>query len=102
MKATDFVQIFELGKAFKEPKGPKKRSKRNYDFDDVDLTVLLHKRLQQAEALEKMLKDREKAHKKEDKKDEPKLSVPMLAAIFLASFPIIAPLYVTLMKHLLS
>lgn len=99
MKATDFMQIFELGKAFKEPK-MKRRRKRDYFDDDLDLTMLLHKRLEQAASLEKLLKDREKANKKEDKKEG--LSVPMVATIFLASFPIIAPLYVNFVKHLLN
>jgi hypothetical protein len=105
MKANDFLQIIELGKTFRDK--PKRKSPRKKEpcWDDIDITMLLHKKLQEAHDLEQMLKDREKAHKeekKEEKKHEPKLSTAAVAAVFLASFPIIAPLYVAFMKHLLN
>lgn len=104
MKAADFLQIIELGKTFKE-KPKRRKTKKEFNIEDIDVTMLLHKKLQEAHALEQWLKDREKAHKeekKEDKKKEPTLSAPAVAAIFLASFPIIAPLYVAFMRHMIG
>ncbi len=106
MKANDFLQIIELGKTFRDKPKRKSYKKKEPDWDRLDITALLHKKLQEAHALEQMLKDHEKAHKEEKKeemkKHEPKLSTAAVAAVFLASFPIIAPLYVAFMKHLLN
>jgi hypothetical protein len=105
MKATDFMQIFELGKAFKTPKAMKRNRRirdRDLNFDDFDIASLLHRKLQEADTLQKLLSDREKAHKKEDKKDEKqKLSLHHVAFLFALSFPIIAPMYVQYLKQLL-
>lgn len=106
MKATDFMQIFEMGKAFKPPKAKRTRRRerdRDLDFTDIDISLLLHKKLQEADTLKRLLDDREKAHKKEDKKEEKqRITVHHLAMFFALSFPIIGPLYVQYLKALLQ
>jgi len=59
----------EYGKAFKTPKA--KRTKKIEDrisYADIDISMLLHKKLEEAQVLEKLLKDHEKIHKEEKKK----------------------------------
>lgn len=67
MKAKDFIDIIEFTKAFKEPKDKRRRAKLE---PKKDITTLLHEELERSEALTKLLKDYEKANKKEDKKPE--------------------------------
>jgi len=69
MKAKDFIQLLEYGKAFKTPKA--KRTKKIEDrisYADIDISMLLHKKLEEAQVLEKLLKDHEKIHKKRRRK----------------------------------
>ncbi len=106
MKANDFLQIFELGKAFK-PKKAKRSYRKKADLDDgygdIDISMLLHKKLEEAHVLEKLLKDHEKIHK-EEKKEEKKngWSMAHIAYFLVATFPITAPLYVSYLRHMLS
>src|SRR5882672_1078186 len=104
MKAKDFIQLLEYGKAFKTPKA--KRTKKIEDrisYADIDISMLLHKKLEEAHVLEKLLKDHEKIHK-EEKKEEKKQqwSMAHISYFLVATFPITAPLYVAYLRHMLS
>jgi len=102
MKAKDFIQLLEYGKAFKTPKA--KRTKKIEDrYVDVDISMLLHKKLEEAHVLEKLLKDHEKIHK-EEKKEEKKQqwSMAHISYFLVATFPITAPLYVAYLRHMLN
>jgi len=94
MKANEFLQIFELGKTFHKIDKPKRKYKRErmMDFSDIDITLLLQKKLQEAETLKKLLDDREKANKKEDKKKE-EISLQRLAHLMVVTAPITGPIY---------
>jgi len=93
MKASDLIQLLEYGKAFKEPK-PKRRSKKDFELDGISITMMLHKRLEEAAALKKLLDDYEKANKKEEKKEEKSWSIATISTFYIATFPIIGPLAV--------
>lgn len=103
MKAGEFMQIFELGKTFKDLNKPKRRRfKKDFDFDigEIDMTLLLQKKLQEEATIKKFLEDYAKAQKKDDKKDG--WSVSQIAVALWLAFPIIAPLYVSfILKPLL-
>ena len=107
MKANDFLQIFELGKAFKPAKAKRSMRKRfdpeDINYGDIDISMLLHKKLEEAHVLEKLLKDHEKIHK-EEKKEEKKQqwSMAHISYFLVATFPITAPLYVAYLRHMLS
>lgn len=93
MKATEIMKLMEMLKTF-PPKEDKMRSRRRpppYRYEnDFDIAALLHKKLEEADTLKKLLEDREKAHKKEDKKDDKKsLSTEQLAIFLVMSYPII-------------
>lgn len=86
MKAKDFIDIIEFTKAFKEPKEARRRKK--IEPKEMDITALLHRELEKSEALTKLLKDYEKANKKEDKKPEDKWSTPQIAMLLMfVTFP---------------
>ena len=107
MKANDFLQIFELGKAFKPPKAKrsyrKMRDPDEMNYGDLDISMLLHKKLEEADVLKKLLKDHEKINK-EEKKEEKKAqwSMAHISYFLVATFPITAPLYVAYLRHMLS
>jgi len=104
MKAKDFIQLLEYGKAFKTPKA--KRSTKKADqitYGDIDISMLLHKKLEEAHVLEKLLKDHEKAHKEEKREEKKKeWSMAHISYFLVATFPITAPLYVAYLRHMLS
>lgn len=104
MKATDLIQLLEYGKAFKAPKAERSRAKKkDFDISEIDISLLIHKKLQEADVLKKLLDDRERANKKEEKKEEKKgLSIHHVSTFLMLTFPITAPLYVFLVKHLLT
>lgn len=67
-KGIDLVSLLEWAerqKTFKEPKTRFGRKKEK----EFDLVSLLRKKKEEAELLEKFLKDQEKINKKEDKKE---------------------------------
>lgn len=95
MKANEFLQIFELGKTFRDidkPKRKKYRRERLLDFSDIDVALLLQKKLQEAETLKKLLDDREKANKKEDKKKDD-ININRLTQLMVLTAPITGPIY---------
>lgn len=92
MKAREIIELAERLNTFrpKEAKMPRRRGPPYKHTPDFDIAALLHKKLEEAEILKKILDDREKANKKEEKKEEKKgLSVPELAMILVATYPII-------------
>ena len=103
MKANEFLQIFELGKAFKPPKAKRsgKKAAENVDFRDIDLSMLLHKKLQEADTLKRLLDDREKINKKEEKKEEKGWSLHHISYFLIATFPITAPAYVAYIRAMI-
>ena len=104
MKAKDLIQLMEYGKVFKKPKT--RRSSRKKDdllsYGDIDISMLLHKKLEEAHVLEKLLKDHEKIHKEEKKEEKKGWTTAHISYFLVASFPIIAPLYVVYLKHMLG
>lgn len=102
MKAKDIIQLLELGKTFKETKAKRSSRTKDMDIDDISLTMLMHRKLEEAEALKKLLEDYHKVHKKEDKKDESKWSLHHISYFLIATFPITAPLYVSYLRHMLT
>lgn len=94
MKATEIMKLIELGQTFKQPNEKRRRQKLEKEFS---ITDLLHKELEKSEALTKLLKDYEKANKKEDKKPEG-WNTPQIA--MLLTF-ITVPAYVLLTLMLL-
>lgn len=88
----EFMELVELTKTFprKEDKMPRRRGPPKYleHMRDTDVIALLHKRLEEADTLKKLLDDREKAHKKEDKKKE-FMTIAEICMVLVASYPII-------------
>lgn len=95
MKANEVFKLAEMMATFqmtkkedksmrKSRRGPPRHMKR---LVDEDIIALLHKKLEEADTLKKILDDREKAGKKAD--DKKKLSVEQLAMLLVASYPII-------------
>lgn len=104
MKASDLIQLLEYGKAFKEPKAKRlTRRKKEVEFDDVSITMMLHRKLEEAAALKTMLEDYHKIHKKEEKKEEKKgLSIMAMSQIMMATFPItglLAAIFLHMITH---
>jgi len=99
MKATEIMKLIELGQTFKQPK-PKRRRIKDFDVDDVSITMLMHKKLEEAADLKKLLEDYHKANKKEDNKKEG-WSIHHISMFFMLTFPIIGPLYAMWLKSLL-
>ena len=92
MKAKEIIELAERLNTFrpKEAKMPRRRGPPKY-FDrmrDEDVVALLHKRLEEADTLKKLLDDREKANKKEDKKKE-FMTIAEICMVLVASYPII-------------
>jgi hypothetical protein len=71
----------------KKDKPKRRRAEPDYDIRNLDMSTLIHKEIAKAEALLKLLKDYEKANKKDDKKPEG-MSLANVATIFMLSFPI--------------
>lgn len=102
--ATAMIRMFEYGKTFNKPDKPKRRMKKMRDLEDFSITDMIHRELEKTEALQKLLKDYEKANKKDEKKDDKKdnmIGIYQLAILMVFTFPIIAPLYVMYVKTLL-
>lgn len=94
MNGKDFISVLEYMKAFNKPPKALRTKKPKNEFDEFNLTLLLHKKLEEADALKKLLDDREKANKKEEKKEEKKgMDAPTIAMWLVLSFPITGPLY---------
>lgn len=94
MKAREIIELAERLNTFrpKEAKMPRRRGpppQKYFDrMHDADVIALLHKRLEEADTLKKLLDDREKAHKKEDKKKE-FMTIAEICMVLVASYPII-------------
>ena len=104
MKAKDLIQLFEYGKAFKTPKAKRtsRKIKDDISYGDIDISMLLHKKLEEAHVLEKLLKDHEKAHKEEKREEKKSWSMAHISYFLVATFPITAPLYVAYLRHMLG
>lgn len=99
-KYSEMVALLEWAKNQKGDK-PKRRKKiSGYFEDDVSITALMHRKIEEAEALSKLLKDYEKANKKEDKKPDNNWS-DKLAFWMVVTFPITAPLYIGMWRSVL-
>ena len=94
MKAHEVFKLAEMLAAFQTKKedkpmrnrrGPPKFSPR---MRDDDVVALLHKKLEEADTLKKMLDDREKANKKDDKKKDG-MSTEQIAIFLMMTYPII-------------
>lgn len=96
MKAKDFIDIIEFTKAFKEPKADRRRKK--LEPKELNITELLHKELEKSEALTKLLKDYEKANKKEDKKPEGWNTAQIAMLLLFVTFPPYLAL-ILMMRH---
>lgn len=104
MKANEVFKLAEMMATFKMTKedksmrksrrGPPRHTKR---LGDEDIIALLHKKLEEADTLKKILDDREKAGKKAD--DKKKLSVEQLAMLLVASYPIIGLMMFLLLRR---
>lgn len=95
MNAKDMITLLEYVKAF--DKAPKKRFGKTPKTPKLDLVALLREKKEEAELLEKFLKDQEKINKKEEKKDDkkPVRSLTFAEGViiaYLAQF-ILGPLY---------
>lgn len=102
-KYGDIVALLEwasrANRSAKTPKTSRRKGFNKSNIEDLDLAEVYlkldarEKRIKASkEAIEKMMK---KDDKKDDKKDKVEyLSIPRLAMILVASFPITAPLYV--------
>jgi hypothetical protein len=97
MKATEIMKLIELGQTFKTK--PKRMRKKDFDLDEYSITMLLHKKLEEAEAMKKLLEDYHKAHKKDEKKEG--WNIHHISMFFMLTFPIIGPLYAMWLKSLL-
>lgn len=94
-------QIFELAERIaklqqtKEPP-PKGRSRRPRSFkhlqhmSDANVAELLQRKWNELDALTKVVEDRQKATKKEEKKDDKKWKTEHVMAALVAGYPIIA------------
>lgn len=92
MKATEIVKLMEMMKTFpqKEQKErPMRRPRYTKHLHDEDITSLLHRKLAEADMLKKLLDDREKANKKEEKKDKKGLSLEQFAILLVLTYPLI-------------
>lgn len=94
MKATEVIKLMAMLKAFppKEDKMPRRRGPPKFvkQMDDHDVLALMHKRLEEAQALENFLKEREKINKKEEKKDDKKgLSFEQIAMLLVLTYPVV-------------
>lgn len=99
-KYSDTVALLEWATKMannKPAKAERKRKPRpeDYDLRDFDAVAFIHKEIERADTLKKLLHDYEKANKKEDKKPEG-LSTFQLASLFMV-FALIAPLYLRLL-----
>jgi len=88
MKATELIKLLEYKNAFK-PEKAKRRRTRDFDIGDIDIALLIQKKLNEADMLRKTLDDREKANKKEDKKGS-EWTILDIGMVLWATFPIIA------------
>jgi Flp pilus assembly protein TadB len=102
MNGKDFISVLEYMKAFNKPqKAGRRKASKNYG--DIDLVALLHKKQEELALFEHWMKQQDKL-RKEEKKEEKKsqwLSMPQLAFILVASFPITAPMYVAWIRSVL-
>lgn len=103
-KYSEMVALLEWATAKRAEKPPKRRRKRDIDFDprDFDVTTFIHKEIERAENLKKLLNNYEKINKKEEKKEEKKFHSHQIAMFLVLTFPVTAPLYVAYIKALLQ
>lgn len=106
MKAHEVIKLADMLNSFR-PKEDKpvrrpRPDKRPYieRMSDLDLANLMQRRLAEADAVRKMLEDREKANKKEEKKDDKKITTPQLAMLLLLSYPIIGLVILVAMRKI--
>lgn len=103
MKAHEVFKLAEMLSAFQKKEDKPMRSRRgpSHRFNkmsDESITTILQRKLEEADTLKKMLEDREKANKKEDKKKEG-LSTEQIAMFLVASYPIIGMALYFAMVH---
>ena len=75
MNGRDMIAVLEYVKAFNKPEKEnttRRFRKSNKDLDDIDIYAMIQKKRQEAKMLEEWIKDMEKIHKKEEKKEESK------------------------------
>jgi len=79
-------------KMAQKPDKPKRKKVRINDFDyrDIDVTAFIHREIERAENLKKLLSDYEKANKKEEKKDKKDdgWSANQISTLLVATFPL--------------
>lgn len=96
MKANDIFELAERIAKLKTPEKPvpnqgRRRRPRNFkhfqNMNDATVAELLQLKWNELDALTKVVEDRQKAGKKEDK---PKMNVFQTAVLLMAGYPIIA------------
>jgi hypothetical protein len=109
MKATEIIKLMEMLKAFPPQEKPVRRNNRVPRYlnkmDDHDVIALMHKRIEEAQALEAFLKEREKINKKEEKKEEKEKkgwSIEQIAIFLVLTFPVTGLLYVKFLNSILA
>lgn len=94
MNAKDMIALVEYMKTFDKP-AKKTRGWKKPKEEKFDLVGLLRQKKEEADLLEKFLKEQEKLNKKEEKKEEKKHSFTFAEGVILALAAqfFIAPLY---------
>lgn len=95
MKATEILKLAEMIASKKEDKPMRQRNRRpprmNFTerMNDLDVANLLQKRLAEADALKKILDDRQKANEKKEEKKKNEITLYHVAMGLVATYPII-------------
>jgi hypothetical protein len=103
MKADEVFKLAERIAAFqnkpedKNMKRPRRAPRHLMRMNDYDIVAELHKALERADTLKKILDDREKANKKEEKKKEWDFTQTAMALVI--SYPIIGLIVYLLMRR---
>lgn len=97
---SKYSEVLALLEWANKKEKPKRRRKSELPEGPFDVTTYIHKKIEEAETLTKLLKDYEKANKKEDKKPETNWS-DKLAFWMVVTFPITAPLYIGMWRAVL-
>ena len=101
MKAREIIELADLIASRKKEAPPMNRSRRRATHrftktNDEDIVQQLHKALERADTLKKVLDDREKANKKEKDKGPTAQSI---ATFLMMTYPIIGLVLLYLLKR---
>lgn len=105
MNAKDFIQVLEYMKTFAPKEKKQRRSKKDFNDNDVDIVAFIQKERRRLNEYNDFLEELAKINKKEDKKDdkkEGKGDLLKLAFFFYAISPFTGMLFVWMFKHLVG